>query len=81
MKELSELTQAGYQTWKLDGLFTPGADFVAIAKIFANAKAAIEKDSWDEAAIVNAYQGIQKYHPVGRGMDTGFYHLDPTAIK
>ncbi|MBO0455022.1 peptidase U32 family protein [Candidatus Enterococcus murrayae] len=81
MKELSELTQAGYQTWKLDGLFTPGADFVAIAKIFANAKAAIEKDSWDEAAIVNAYQEIQKYHPVGRGMDTGFYHLDPTAIK
>ena len=81
MKELSELNQAGYQTWKLDGLFTPGANFVAIAKVFAEAKAAIETNSWDDAMVDNAQQEIQKYHPVGRGMDTGFYHLDPTAIK
>ena len=81
IKELSELNQAGYQTWKLDGLFTPGANFVAIAKVFAEAKAAIETNSWDDAMVDNARQEIQKYHPVGRGMDTGFYHLDPTAIK
>lgn len=81
IKELSELNQAGYQTWKLDGLFTPGANFVAIAKVFAEAKAAIETNSWDDAMVENAQQEIQKYHPVGRGMDTGFYHLDPTAIK
>ena len=81
IKELSELNQAGYQTWKLDGLFTPGANLVAIAKVFAEAKAAIETNSWDDAMVENAQQEIQKYHPVGRGMDTGFYHLDPTAIK
>lgn len=81
IKELSELNQAGYQTWKLDGLFTPGANFVAIAKVFAEAKVAIETNSWDDAMVENAQQEIQKYHPVGRGMDTGFYHLDPTAIK
>ena len=81
IKELSELNQAGYQTWKLDGLFTPGANFVTIAKVFAEAKAAIETNSWDDAMVDNAQQEIQKYHPVGRGMDTGFYHLDPTAIK
>lgn len=81
IKELSELNQAGYQTWKLDGLFTPGANFVAIAKVFAEAKVAIETNSWDDAMVDNAQQEIQKYHPVGRGMDTGFYHLDPTAIK
>ena len=81
IKELSELNQAGYQTWKLDGLFTPGANFVAIAKVFAEAKAAIETNSWDDAMVDNAQQEIQKYHPVGRGMDTGFYHLEPTAIK
>ena len=81
IKELSELNQAGYQTWKLDGLFTPGANFVAIAKVFAEAKVAIETNSWDDAMVDNAQQEIQKYHPVGRGMDTGFYYLDPTAIK
>ena len=81
IKELSELKLAGYQTWKLDGVFTPGANFVAITKVFAEAKAAIEMNSWNDAMVVNAQQEIQKYHPVGRGMDTGFYHLDPTAIK
>ncbi|MBU5362634.1 U32 family peptidase [Enterococcus raffinosus] len=81
IKELSELKLAGYQTWKLDGLFTLGANFVAITKVFAEAKAAIGMNSWNDAMVVNAQQEIQKYHPVGRGMDTGFYHLDPTAIK
>lgn len=81
IKELAELDQAGYQTWKLDGLFTPGEDFVAIAKIFASAKSALEKNSWDEAAAKRAQQEIQKFHPVNRGMDTGFYYIDPTAIK
>ncbi|MDT2596711.1 U32 family peptidase [Enterococcus dongliensis] len=81
INELSELNQTGYQTWKLDGLFTPGEDFVAIAKIFVSAKKAIEANTWNEAAAKTAQQEIQKYHPVGRGMDTGFYHLDPTAIK
>lgn len=81
IQELADLAQTGYQTWKLDGLFTPGSDFVAIAKIFADAKTAIEAGTWDEAAMSHAQQEIQKYHPVGRGMDTGFYHLDPTAIK
>ncbi|MDT2572117.1 U32 family peptidase [Enterococcus raffinosus] len=81
IQELADLAQTGYQTWKLDGLFTPGSDFVAIAKIFADAKTAIEAGTWDEAAMSQAQQEIQKYHPVGRGMDTGFYHLDPTAIK
>lgn len=81
IQELADLAQTGYQTWKLDGLFTPGSDFVAIAKIFADAKTAIEAGTWDEAAMSHAQQEIQKHHPVGRGMDTGFYHLDPTAIK
>lgn len=81
IKELAELDQTGYQTWKLDGLFTPGEDFVAIAKVFASAKAAIEGKTWSDEAATQAQQEIQKYHPVTRGMDTGFYHLDPTAIK
>ncbi|GAA2902492.1 U32 family peptidase [Enterococcus pseudoavium] len=81
IEELAELTQTGYHTWKLDGLFTPGADFVAIAQTFAAAKAAIEAGSWDQAAIARAGEAIRLHHPASRGMDTGFYHLDPTTIK
>lgn len=81
INEVAELNQTGYQTWKLDGLFTPGENFVAIAKIFAAAKEAVEQNTWNEATLVNAQQEIKNYHPVERGMDTGFYHLDPTTIK
>lgn len=56
---MADLAQTGYQTWKLDGLFTPGSDFVAIAKIFADAKTAIEAGTWDEAAMSHAQQEIQ----------------------
>ena len=46
-----------------------------------SAKLALETGTWDEKAQLAAQQSIQKNHPVERGMDTGFYHLDPNAIK
>lgn len=81
INEVDELAQTGYQTWKLDGLFTPGNQFVEVAKAFISAKLALETGTWDEKAQLAAQQLIQKNHPVERGMDTGFYHLDPNAIK
>ena len=40
MNELTNLYDHHYRTWKLDGLYTPGENFVAIARLFAEAKAA-----------------------------------------
>ena len=40
MNELTNLYDHHYRTWKLDGLYTPGENFVAIAPLFAEAKAA-----------------------------------------
>ena len=39
MNELTNLYDHHYRTWKLDGLYTPGENFVAIARLFAEAKA------------------------------------------
>lgn len=81
VNELAELYQNGFTTWKLDGLFTPGEDFVAIAEVFVAAKEALMNGSWSEEQVQAAEAKIQQLHPAGRGLDTGFYHLDPEAIK
>lgn len=81
VNELAELYQTGFTTWKLDGLFNPGADFVAIAEVFAKAKAALEAGTWNETLCQQSAAAIQEHHPAARGLDTGFYHLDPSAIK
>ncbi|WP_159723280.1 peptidase U32 family protein [Enterococcus sp. CSURQ0835] len=79
--ELNELCQAAFTTWKLDGLFNPGEDFVTIAQAFAQAKNAIEAGVWDVEASQALAAAIQAHHPAERGLDTGFYHLDPSTIK
>lgn len=81
MNEVSELYAQGFTTWKLDGLFTPGEAFVEIAKVFAAAREALEAGSWSDEQAKAAAEMIQQLHPIERGLDTGFYHLDPEAIK
>ena len=44
MNELTNLYDHHYRTWKLDGLYTPGENFVAIARLFAEAKADLKRE-------------------------------------
>ncbi|MGV3084890.1 peptidase U32 family protein [Enterococcus dispar] len=81
MKEVGQLAQTGFTTWKLDGLFTDEANFVAIAELFVAAKAAILAGTWDEAQAAALDEKLQTLHPEKRGLDTGFYYLDPKAIR
>ncbi|MGG5314463.1 peptidase U32 family protein [Enterococcus sp. AZ072] len=81
INELSELYTQGFTTWKLDGLFTPGETFVKVAQLFAAAKEALEAGNWSEEQAKAVEETIQQFHPAERGLDTGFYHLDPEAIK
>ncbi|MGM0214259.1 peptidase U32 family protein [Enterococcus sp. AZ109] len=79
--ELAELYRNGFTTWKLDGLFTPGTNFIGIAEVFVAAREALLANSWSEEQAQEAEAKIQHLHPESRGLDTGFYHLDPEAIK
>lgn len=81
MQELAQLAENNFQTWKLDGIYTAGEDFVAAAKLFVAAKEAIEKNNWSVELALAQDAALRKIHPAQRGLDTGFYHLDPTAIK
>lgn len=81
MNELSKLHEHGYMTWKLDGIYAPGENFVEVSKLFVEAKAALEANTWSEEQAKVWSEKIQALHPENRDLDTGFFHLDPKEIK
>ncbi|WP_430610463.1 peptidase U32 family protein [Enterococcus sp. DIV0876] len=81
MAQLPELAEHGYHTWKLDGLYTRGTAFVEIAALFAQAKAAIEAGQLAADDALAFSTQVQAHHPENRGLDTGFYFIDPDDIK
>lgn len=80
-KELGELYAHNYRTWKLDGLFTPGKNFVEIAKLFVEAREQLNAGTWNEEAATERSAKISALHPKNRELDTGFFYIDPASIK
>ncbi|WYJ79616.1 peptidase U32 [Enterococcus sp. DIV1094] len=79
--ELAQLYAHHFRTWKLDGVFTPGEAFVAITKLFVKAKQALLADTWTEDMAQEMTNKINGLHPANRGLDTGFFYIDPESIK
>lgn len=81
MTKLTELTDHNYTHWKLDGIYCPGHNFVEIAQLFIKARDLMEASefSQDQAYVLD--EQIRKLHPIGRGLDTGFYEFDPDLVK
>ncbi|QDK69927.1 peptidase U32 family protein [Lactococcus protaetiae] len=81
MTELKQLTEMGFDHWKLDGIFTRGENFVQIVKLFVEAKILIETGQFTELKAFQLEEKVRKLHPSGRTMSHGFYDLDKNAIK
>ncbi|MEG2253826.1 MAG: peptidase U32 family protein [Vagococcus sp.] len=81
MLEVDELNRIGLTHWKLDGIYTPGDDFVKIVEAFIEAKQLIEEGNWTVEAKERLDQVIRETHPKERGLDTGFYYLNPDDIR
>lgn len=81
MLELDKLIAHQYNHWKLDGLYTPGAQFVEVAKCFVEAKQLLEQGKWSDAEAARLNQKVQASHPSERGLDEGFFLIDPESIK
>lgn len=78
---VQELADLGVTQWKLDGLFTPEEEFVAIARLFAQARDAIQEGSWSLEQGQDLEKAVRSLHPTHRGLDTGFYLFDPKVVK
>lgn len=79
--ELDKLYEYQYTKWKLDGIYAPGENFVEVAKQFVTAKEKIEAGNWSDDEAQKAIIKIEAVHPVNRGLDIGFFDLDPDEIK
>ena len=79
--ELEKLHEHNYTKWKLDGIYAPGENFVEVAKLFADAKEQIKVGLWSSNQAQKAIEQIKALHPENRGLDIGFFDLDPDEIK
>ncbi|EGP66376.1 peptidase, U32 family [Streptococcus sp. oral taxon 056 str. F0418] len=81
MTKLLELVEHGFTHWKLEGIYTPGHNFVEIAKLFIQARDLIlaGKFTHDQAFLLD--EAVHRYHPKNRFLDTGFYEYDPDMVK
>lgn len=81
MLELTKLAELNYGHWKLEGIYTPGESFVEIAKLFVEAKQALLTGNWTEQLALGLSAKVAELHPAGRGLDTGFFLMDPDEVK
>ena len=81
MTKLTELVEHGFTHWKLEGLYTPGQNFIEIAKLFIQARSLIQEGNFshDQAFLLD--EEVRKLHPKNRFLDTGFYDYDPDMVK
>ena len=66
MTKLTELVEHGFNHWKLEGLYTPGQNFVEIAKLFIQARSLIQEGNFshDQAFLLD--EEVRKLHPKNR---------------
>ncbi|MBS4461236.1 U32 family peptidase [Aerococcaceae bacterium zg-B36] len=80
-QHLQDLTDMGVAQWKLEGIFSPGENFVEIARLFAQARDLIETGNWSEEHGDALEVQIRQLHPANRGVDTGFFLYEPNFVK
>jgi Collagenase and related proteases len=78
MGQLQELYDTGLHTWKLNGVLLHGEKFVAIAKLFAAARDALEAGMFEPTGFSNRLRDLQ---PASRPLGTGFYLKNPDDVK
>lgn len=81
MMELEKLYNHQFHDWKLDGIYAPGENFVAVVKLFAKARQALENEQWSTELAEQLSAQVVALHPTERGLDTGFFLLDPDDVK
>ena len=81
MLELDALNNIGLTSWKLDGIYTPGMDYVTVVSYFVEAKQLIKSNNWNKEEAIRLNELVKEAHPKMRGLDTGFYYLNPDDIR
>lgn len=81
MTKLEELHSHNLNNWKLDGIYCPCDNFLAITKLFIEARELILAGEFSQEKAEELDQELKRLHPKGRDLDTGFYEFDPKTVK
>lgn len=81
MSVLPQLAEAGFDHWKLDGLFAPEEEFVTIAEKFIEARNFVVAGNFSEQVAEHLTAEVRRYYPAKRGLDLGFFAIDPDSVK
>ncbi|GEL13222.1 putative U32 family peptidase [Lapidilactobacillus concavus DSM 17758] len=84
MTVLPKLWQLGLRRWKLDGLYADSQTFPQIVVAFDQARQLLDQQD-NSVSLESQLQqlDVQVTHnqPNGRGLDLGFFDLDPNEVK
>ena len=81
MTKLDELVEHGFTHWKLEGLYTPGPNFVEIAKLFVEARELLLAGKFTADQAFRLDEALRSYHPKNRFLSRGFYDYTPDMVK
>ncbi|MDR1568289.1 MAG: U32 family peptidase [Streptococcaceae bacterium] len=81
MPVLDELLEMNHTHWFLDGIYTPEDDFTQIVALFTQAALKLANGRCSKAQELFLAEKVRALHPKSRGLDTGFYALDPKIIQ
>ncbi|MFD1465694.1 peptidase U32 family protein [Lapidilactobacillus mulanensis] len=81
MTVLPKLWQLGLQRWKLDGLYADETTFPKIVEAFNQARQLLDQQTASNEELATLDQVVQQYQPDERGLDLGFFDLDPDEVK
>ncbi|MGX6961911.1 peptidase U32 family protein [Vagococcus xieshaowenii] len=81
MAQLDALAAIDFCEWKLEGIYTPGETFVAIVKLFVEARDLLVKGEWTVEKGFELNEKVKALHPEERDLDNGFFLMSPEEVK
>lgn len=81
MTDLPKLWDLGLRRWKLDGLYADPTNFVKQVAAFAQARDLLDQDQASAVQLADLDQTVRDLQPAERGLDNGFFDLDPNEVK
>ncbi|MRJ46413.1 peptidase U32 family protein [Fundicoccus ignavus] len=81
IKHLDMLFNIKANIWYLDGIYTPGNNYVEIVKQYLNARELLENYEWSEHKVEHLSNRINELHPVNRELATNFFLYSAEKVK
>ena len=75
------LASIGAKLWYLDGIYTPGQQFVEIAEAYHAARTMLENRSLDAENLATLDEKVKANQPINRELSTNFFLYEADKVK